>query len=454
MPTKKVVRKDKVAEESDPRKFVLDAWQARVLRHEGNIVLRIHRQGGKSVVVSLKSRKLAYDYPGSTTLVIAAGLRQASLLFEKIRAMFESDNREKLDKIMKGMSFASMSKRRKYEREHGIFLDDPTQTRIKLKNGSTIYCLPTGKTGAFIRGYTADFIIADEASRIPDPVFVAIEPMLLVARKARGTGWMIALSTPTDKDTWFYEACHDPDFLELHVTADKCSRLSKKDLLKKKKKLSTLEYAQEYLALFIEGFRRYFKDYVIKRCVKISWVKSELDRTKQYFLGVDVARFGRDDNAFVVAEIHKKKVRIVHAEVSNRKDLMDTAGKIITLDLIFNFKKIYIDATGVGGGVVDTLREGILKYKIVETNNAAREIAGKKLTRTLKEDMYSTALIAMEQGNLELLDYKPLIKSLKAMSFDYGSTGNLKIFGKPSHLAEAFVRAVYNIKDYKRFFII
>jgi hypothetical protein len=327
-------------------------------------------------------------------------------------------------------------------------------TKLELKNGSIIYCLPAGKTGAFIRGFTADFIIADEAARIPNEVFVSIEPMLLAQKKLRGTGWMILLSTPTTKDTYFYQCCKDPDFLEIHVTSEQCGRLNKKDLKKKKARLTAMEYAQEYLGEFTEGFSRYFQEQVIKRCPKIeSWSLEQKKLGANYYLGVDVARFGKDSNAFVVAEIEEKKIRIVYAGITRRKELTDTAGRVWELNSKFNFKKIYIDGTGVGGGVVDILKEKMPRFKIVETNAITRVISGDKNAKTLKEDLYSTALINMENGRVELLQDKNLIFSLRGITFDYTSSGNLKIYGHEDHLAEAFVRACYGIKEHRKFLL-
>ena len=77
---------------SDLRNFALDGWQKKILIHKGNTAIRCSRQSGKSTIVSIKARSLAYDYPGSTTLIMSPSLRQSSLLYEKVRAMLELDN--------------------------------------------------------------------------------------------------------------------------------------------------------------------------------------------------------------------------------------------------------------------------------------------------------------------------------------------------------------------------
>ena len=77
----------------------LDPWQADVMEYKGNCILRTGRQVGKSTVVALKAVDFAIMNKGTTTLVIAASQRQASLLFEKIRMEFDDIEGKKLKKI-------------------------------------------------------------------------------------------------------------------------------------------------------------------------------------------------------------------------------------------------------------------------------------------------------------------------------------------------------------------
>lgn len=117
----------------------LDEWQETVLQTEGNIVLRSGRQVGKSTVIAQKAGDFALCNDKKTILVIAAVERQAFLLFDKVLHYIYAVNKKA---IKKGK-------------------DRPTKSRIKLTNGSTIYCLPTGLSGHGIRGYTIDLLIAD-----------------------------------------------------------------------------------------------------------------------------------------------------------------------------------------------------------------------------------------------------------------------------------------------------
>ena len=172
-----------------------DAWQREVLAYKGNMTLRCGRQVGKSECVSEKACTFALDNPGTTTLIIAAAQRQSALLFEKVRGNI--DRRCELEK-------------------KNYYAEPPTLTRIILENGSRIYSLPAGRTGYFIRGFTIDLLIADEAAYIPETVWNAVIPMLAVSRKARGFGFIILLSTPFGKGGYFYNSFHDKEFKAIH----------------------------------------------------------------------------------------------------------------------------------------------------------------------------------------------------------------------------------------------
>lgn len=441
--------------------FKFDKWQRDILGHEGNLAIRTGRQCGKSETISEKGKRLALEYETTNTLVVAASQRQSSLLFEKIKNKIELEHRPLVDKAIKEAEeekgrHLTKEERRFHEWNSGLIIEMPTQTRIRLKNGSTIYCLPTGKTGTFIRGYTIDFLIADEAAYIPEQVWLAIMPMIAVSRKTRGYGWIILLSTPFGKGGFFYNSCHDKDFKQIHISSEDCPRISKKFLRKEKQRLTKQEYAQEYLAQFIDDFSQLFSTTLIKQQMTfLTWDKSkDYDKSKSYYLGVDFARFGGDQNAFIVVEMEPKteKMRVVKVITTERKSITDSVGRIVDLHGKYDFKRIFVDDGGVGGGATDLLIEKLkkkgLKKRVIPLNNATKSSTknGHK-QRILKEDLYSNAIVLLENNKLELVNDLDLMRSLKSVTYEYTSDRNLKIYGNYTHIAEAMVRACWCIKD-------
>jgi len=405
-----------------------DKWQRRVLDHEGNITIRSGRQVGKSEVISAKAANFAMKYPGTTALIIAASQRQSSLLFEKVRANLDA--------------------------EDDIYEEEPTLTRIVLKNGSKIYSLPAGRTGYFIRGFTIDLLIADEAAYIPETVWLAVTPMLAVSRKLRKKGWTVLLSTPFGKGGYFYNSFTDPDFLQVHVSSEDCPRIPKDFLKKEKERMTKAQYRQEYQGEFTDEWNQFFQTALIKKCMTfIEWSKKkDYDSSARYYLGVDIARYGGDENAFVICELQKDRIKIVRCFSTDRISTTDTIGRIMAINDEYGFNRIFVDDAGVGGAVTDILIEK-LGRKVVGINNASKrlQIQGEEKKRgILKEDLYSNALMLMEVNKLEMISDLGLLKSLKSITYEYtGGLGvrNLKIYGDYAHLAEALVRACWCIKD-------
>lgn len=414
-------------------KFKWDKWQQAVLDHQGCACLRTGRQVGKSEVVSTKASNFALENPGTSTLIIAASQRQSSLLFEKVRANL--DARE--------------------DQGEEIYLEKPTLTRIMLSNGSRIYSLPAGRTGYFIRGFTIDMLIADEAAYIPETVWNAVIPMIAVSRKARGMGYLILLSTPFGKGGYFYKAFTDPDFKAFHVSSEDCPRIPKDFLKKERERMTKAEYRQEYQGEFTDEWNQFFSSDLIKKCMTfIEWKKSEdHNPMARYYLGVDIARYGGDENAFVICELYKTDLKIIKCFTTARISTTDTIGRIEVIDKEYDFNKIFIDDAGVGGSVTDILIDR-LGRKVMGLNNASKriQIQGEdKKKGILKEDLYSNALMLMETNKLTMISNRPLMRSLKSITYQYGDANTshrkIKIFGDYSHLSEALVRACWCIKE-------
>ena len=117
------------------------------------------------------------------------------------------------------------------------------------------------------------------------------------------------------------------------------------------------------------------------------------------------------------------------------------------------YNRIFIDSGGLGGSVLDVLQETVSKRRVVGLDNSQRrfqEEGQEKKAGILKEDLYSNALILMEQGKLKFIKDPNLVSGLKGVTFNYSmDTGKLKIKGRGrgGHIVEAFVRACWCVKN-------
>jgi hypothetical protein len=409
--------------------ITLDPWQQEVLKTEGNIVLRSGRQSGKSTVTSILAGDYAATNKGKLVMVIAAVERQAYLLFEKILYYMEK-------------TYPRLIKQGK---------DRPTKSCIKLTNGSIIHCLPTGLTGYGIRGYTIDLLIADEAAFIPEEVFTAITPAL-ATRYSKGAR-IVLLSTPFGRQGYFYSAFNDETFTKFHVSSEECPRIDKEFLQQEKRRMTELQYTQEYLGEFIDELRQFFPDELIKKCMRLQRPNT-IDNTKNYYLGVDIARMGEDESTFEIGYLDENKHVIqVENQITTKTRLNETTNHIISLNHQYIFKKIFIDDEGIGVAVYDyLLQEDSTKRAVVPINNSQRILDKDetKRTRLLKEDLYSNLLRLMEAGEIQLLEDPEIFQSLKSVQFQYTSDtlgrSHLKIFGNYTHIAEGLIRLGWCVK--------
>ncbi len=412
----------------------LDKWQEEVLKTKGNLCICSPRQMGKSTIISQDAGEYAVKNRNKSIMIVAHVERQALLLFEKVLSYIYT-NYKKL--IKKGK-------------------DRPTKHEIKLINGTTIRCLPTGDTGYGIRGYTIDRLYADEAAFIQEEVWAAVTPML-----ATTGGDIILLSTPFGIDNYFYRMFHNDKFTSIHVDAGEVIKNrqepQKSNLINfradEKERMTKLQYQQEHLGLFVGGIMRFFPDELIESCMTIPNSSASLS-VGDNFLGVDIARMGGDETVLLsVDRINRERVKMISLEIPEGQTLTDTARLIIHADKQNNYKKIYLDDGGLGVGVYDILFEDPqTKRKVVGLNNAKRSIdiePGKDNPRKkvlLGEDMLINLKILMERGLIELIDDPRVRQSLRSMQYEFEDR-TLKIYGTYSHIVEALKRAVWCIKD-------
>ena len=201
-----------------------DPWQAAVLRSASpRLLLNACRQSGKSTTVATLAVHTAIYEPGALVLLVSPTLRQSGELFKKALGTYRALGRP-------------------------IPADAETALTLTLANGSRLVSLP-GKEDT-IRGYSGPALIAiDEASRVPNDLYVSLRPMLAVSR-----GRLVAMSTPHGSRGWFFEAWRGSEPWERYeVPATDCARISATFLAEEKRTLGSWWFEQEYLCQFLDA---------------------------------------------------------------------------------------------------------------------------------------------------------------------------------------------------------
>jgi hypothetical protein len=203
-----------------------DPWQADVLEGDyQRLLLNCCRQAGKSTVVALLALAEAVWVPGTKVLLLSRSYRQSRLLFRMVK--------------------------RYYRRLGEPLLERMTVDELSLSNFSEIVCLPCKEET--IRGYSnINLLIIDEAARVPDDLFRAVSPMLVVS-----AGRMICLSTPYGKRGYFYDAwtSGSDDWHRIEIPVERISRIKPEQLARERRTLGESWYRQEFCCSFeaLEG---------------------------------------------------------------------------------------------------------------------------------------------------------------------------------------------------------
>lgn len=433
---------------------ILDDWQKEAINHRGNLLLKTGRQVGKTYIMSRKSAERMVSDPNTKIICVSLTEDQAQLIIVMVLDYLEKHYKTWIAKGHK----------------------KPTKNKVELTNGSSIIARPIGNTADSIRGFTADILILDEASRFNGLIFEASMPTLLTTG---GEIWMC--STPFGKKGYFYDTylankdkenplfkvieTNSVDVLKNRAISEVWTE-EKRDkailfLDAQKEQMTKLSFAQEYLGLFVEDLQQFFSDDIILRSTILKRPTIAIPKTCTIYLGVDVARMGEDHSAFqILIKYNSETIEHIESITTTKNLITDTYDRIIYLDDIYNFNKIGIDAgTGsLGVGLLDFLMRSKVRNKVVPLSNMSRPLdhLGEKKKVLAKEDMYQNLLAMLESGKLKLLDDDNVRASLKSVQYEYSteenSTNRIKIFSNPHNLSdivEALMRSAYlaNQKD-------
>jgi hypothetical protein len=190
---------------------------------QNRVIVNCCRQWGKSTLTAALAVFRSVSRPESLILILSPSERQSAEFLHKAAT------------FLRRLGIRTRS-------------DGHNSTSLLLPNRSRIIGLPA--RDATIRGFSAvSLLIIDEASRLPDPVYHAIRPMLAVSS---GDLWL--LSTPWGKTGFFYHtwANGGPQWTRLQVPASECPRIPAPYLEEERLTLGDTLFKQEYCCEFVD----------------------------------------------------------------------------------------------------------------------------------------------------------------------------------------------------------
>jgi hypothetical protein len=308
-----------------------------------------------------------------------------------------------------------------------------------------------------LQGYHQDniLVVVDEAPGVATKIIEALESLM-----SSGNCHMLMIGNPIAPTGPFYEAFSDKDYGgKFHIPATSTPNFTGEavpEYLKRKlvNKRWVARVARKWgvdSPLYISKVKGDFPDAGDDQVISLSLCEEaknreiEPEENAERVLGVDVARFGDDNTAFV--DRHGSKILDLHT--MSKRDNMAVAGWISRKYRIHGFDKANIDVIGLGSGPVDRCTE--LDIPVNGINVAENPIGDDKDEyANLRTQLWFWAQKWLESGSLPadhpLID--DLVADLVSPKYDIRSDGKVilqskklikKDRGKSPDLGDAFV---------------
>jgi hypothetical protein len=152
-------------------------------------------------------------------------------------------------------------------------------------------------------------------------------------------------------------------------------------------------------------------------------VERDLPEGKPIELGIDVARYGDDESVIAVRKGSVGRIK----KTFKKNDLMQLTGETIQAKAEDKAEALKVDADGMGGGVVDRLREQ--GHGVVEIHGGGKAVNSEKF-KNMKAEIHWAFRERLIAGDIDLPDDLELKAQLTSITYRVASSGQLEITPK------------------------
>jgi hypothetical protein len=305
-------------------------------------------------------------------------------------------------------------------REYGATANE-SELRIDYPNGGRIR-LYGGDNPDAMRGIGLDGVVLDEYAQMDPTLWREVIRPALSDRE----GWATFIGTPKGRDAFWKlwrDALKDPqEWFSLMLRASETGVLSDAELVKvRRQQDDDGAYAREYECSFDVPDDLQF---ISGLAVQMARARQPIFHMGPRLIGVDIARQGSDSNVILFRD--GDSVPSDGIVRFKQPDLMQTVGRVTE---VVNFRKpdaVFIDGGGVGGGVVDRLRQ--LGYRVVEVNSSS-SASDPARYKNIKAEMWAKMREWLKDRGSIPAD-EPLVDDLSAPKYKYDVSNRLQIESK------------------------
>ena len=296
---------------------------------------------------------------------------------------------------------------------------------VELPNGARVWLFGADNPDA-LRGLYFDGIVLDEVADMRPEIWGAIIRPALTDRQ----GWAIFIGTPKGTNLFselYYRALKKDEGWEdwgadLKRASD-TGVIPEEEIAKAKREMAPPQFAQEFdcdFAAAVENVLIRLEDILAAQLRVIPDPDFE-DEVR--ILGVDVARFGDDRTV-----LFKRQGRATFpARVYQQLDTMQVAGEVAAVIDAWRPDAVFIDQTGVGGGVIDRLRQ--LNYDVIGVDSAGKPLTpGKYADR--RAEMWCLAAEWICEGGGALNSDQEMSTELSAPTYWFDKNNHKRVESK------------------------
>ena len=377
-----------------PRPWQRDA--GRLMAACRNVVIVAHRRAGKTEAVAVRlilaALSLTRKHPSPFFGYVAPFLNQAkAVAWDRLKF---------------------------YARQIPFVRVNEQELSIQFPNLSTVRIFGADYPDR-LRGLGFDGIVMDEVAQMRPETWPEVVRPALADRQ----GWAVFIGTPKGQNV-FYDlaerARREEGWGYGEFRADQTGVLPDEELARTRQEMGDNIFAQEFLCDFTAANTDSFIDFAA-----VQAATRPLDMAVNpapLVLGLDPARFGDDRTVLV----HRRGPAVEKVSAWRGLDLMQTASRVAEIALADRPQALFVDAVGLGAGVVDRLRQ--LGHRVIAVNSGARpEDPGRYFN--LKAEMWARVRDWLIEGG-RIPDDQALRADLLAPRYEYDAAGRLKIESK------------------------
>lgn len=249
-----------------------------------------------------------------------------------------------------------------------------SKDRITFKRGGEVRVFTAeqrykSRAKEALMGFGAPNLVIDESGLLSDDVYATAKRMV----GGHTENFIFEIGNPFYRNHFFKTWTKDENYLKIFVNAEQAIKEGRltEEMLEEMKDLPLFDIL--YLCKFpdeSEMDERGYMPLLKYSNLETAFIETGEFKTEKY-LGVDIGR-GGNWNVYVIRDSELAKIK--HKD--KVKDLMQTANNIeeIAREEKIPWQNIFIDDAGVGGGVVDRLKEkGIIVNPVVEGASPANK---------------------------------------------------------------------------------